>query len=65
MALSSVESPTKLVEILLQVRLVEAVMRSHDERAEIADEGMHVRQDDVGLALTNWVPVMHETMVFE
>ena len=65
MALSSVESPAKLIEILLQVRLIETVVCAHDERAEVADEGMNVRQDDMGFALTDGMSVMAEAMLFE
>jgi len=64
-ASSSVESPAELIEVLLQVRLVETVVRAHDEGAEVADEGVNVRQDDVCLALADGVGIVREAVVFQ
>lgn len=62
---ASIETVAEFIEVLLQMRLIETVVRSLDECLQVADVRVDMREDDMGLPPLHGIAVVDESMFFQ
>ena len=60
-----VKAVAKLIKVLLEMYFIESMMRSHDERAKVADVRVNVWENQMSLPFPHWITVMDKTMSFQ
>src|SRR3972149_810378 len=63
--LSSVETIAEFVQVLLKMFFTQTMICTNNKSSKVADEHVHMREYDVRFALSDYMRVVPESMLFE